>query len=207
MRQILCFGDSNTYGLIPGTEDRYPWGMRWTSRLEEMVNPSQYRIVEEGLCGRTTDFSDLSRAGRKATDSFSMILESHQPLDTVILMLGTNDCKKAYDASEYQIGKGLEKLLIKIRNHSDKTKVLIVSPIELGLEVEEKDPEFDRESVKTSRRLKHVYRKLAEKYGFKFLAASDYAKASGKDQQHLDENGHRILASAIYKKILAKQIL
>lgn len=207
MRQILCFGDSNTYGLIPGTEDRYPWGVRWTSRLEEMVKPSQYRIVEEGLCGRTTDFNDLRRAGRKATDSFSMILESHQPLDTVILMLGTNDCKKVYDASEYQIGKGLEKLLIKIRNHLDKTKVLIVSPIELGSEVEEKDPEFDRKSVKTSRRLKHVYRKMAEKYGFEFLAASDYAKASGKDQQHLDENGHRILASAIYKKILAKQIL
>ena len=23
MKQILCFGDSNTYGLIPGTKDRY----------------------------------------------------------------------------------------------------------------------------------------------------------------------------------------
>lgn len=204
MRQILCFGDSNTYGLIPGTEGRYPWGVRWTSLLEEIVSPFQYRIVEEGLCGRTADFRDLSRAGRKATDSFSMILESHQPLDTVILMLGTNDCKKAYDVSEYQIGKGLEKLLIKIRNHSDSTKVLIVSPIELGSEVEEKDPEFDRKSVKTSRRLKHVYRKLAEKYGFEFLAASDYAKASEKDQQHLDEYGHRMLANAIFRNIFTK---
>lgn len=105
MRQILCFGDSNTYGLIPGTEGRYPWGVRWTSLLEEMVNPSQYRIVEEGLCGRTADFSDLSRAGRKATDSFSMILESHQPLDTVILMLGTNDCKRYMMHQNIRLGK------------------------------------------------------------------------------------------------------
>lgn len=29
MKQILCFGDSNTYGLIPGTKDRYDWDTRW----------------------------------------------------------------------------------------------------------------------------------------------------------------------------------
>lgn len=55
MKQILCFGDSNTYGLIPGTTNqRYGWGTRWTSILDDKVRTKGYRVIEEGLCGRTT---------------------------------------------------------------------------------------------------------------------------------------------------------
>lgn len=52
MRQILCYGDSNTYGLVPKENARYPWGIRWTSRLNEKLGLLQYRVIEEGLCGR-----------------------------------------------------------------------------------------------------------------------------------------------------------
>lgn len=38
MKQILCFGDSNTWGLIPKTKQRYPWGVRWTSILDNELN-------------------------------------------------------------------------------------------------------------------------------------------------------------------------
>lgn len=59
MKQILCFGDSNTYGLIPGTSNqRYGWGTRWTSILDDRVREKGYRVIEEGLCGRTTVFDD-----------------------------------------------------------------------------------------------------------------------------------------------------
>ena len=50
MKQILCFGDSNTYGLIPGTKERYGWGVRWTSILDEKMRGHGYRVIEEGLC-------------------------------------------------------------------------------------------------------------------------------------------------------------
>lgn len=49
MRQILCYGDSNTYGLVPKENARYPWGIRWTSRLNEKLGLQQYRVIEEGL--------------------------------------------------------------------------------------------------------------------------------------------------------------
>lgn len=65
MKNILCFGDSNTYGLIPGVNGRYEWGVRWTSLLDRRVRKSGYRVVEEGLCGRTTVFEDAVRQGRK----------------------------------------------------------------------------------------------------------------------------------------------
>lgn len=56
MRKILCFGDSNTYGLIPGTEDRYSKEIRRTGRIQTNLLVKGYEIIEEGLCGRTTVF-------------------------------------------------------------------------------------------------------------------------------------------------------
>lgn len=56
MKQILCFGDSNTNGLVPGTTRRYEWQDRWTGIVQEEIEEKSYHIIEEGLCGRTTIF-------------------------------------------------------------------------------------------------------------------------------------------------------
>ena len=89
MKQLLCFGDSNTWGLIPKTNERYPWGVRWTSILQEKLQ--NVRILEEGLCGRTTIFDDAYRKNRNGLESLPEILESNYPIDAAIIMLGTND--------------------------------------------------------------------------------------------------------------------
>ena len=114
-------------------------------------------------------------------------------------MLGTNDCKTYYNASPEVIGRGIEKLLEQIKSIAGTAKVLLVSPIALGDEVwkTEYDPEFDQHSVEVSKGLKEVYRKIAEKYGCDFLAASDVASPSRVDMEHLNEEGHQKLAEAI----------
>ena len=99
MREILCFGDSNTYGLIPGTKERYKENIRWTGILQQKLKEQDCRIVEEGLCGRTTVFEDELRKNRKGSDLLPVLLESHAPIDQVVLMLGTNDCKSYYHDS------------------------------------------------------------------------------------------------------------
>ena len=202
MKQILCFGDSNTWGLIPATKERYPWGVRWTSILQEKTKKDNVRIIEEGLCGRTTVFEDELRTGRKGTAVLPMILESHSPLDEVIIMLGTNDCKRAYNASAEVIGKGAELLISQVKAFQPQSKILLVSTIDLGDEVwkSEFDPEFSKESVAVSKQLKNVYEKVAEKENVYFLAASDFAKSSKTDMEHLSPEGHAALAEAIYKK-------
>ena len=48
-REILCVGDSNTYGLIPGTKERYKENIRWTGILQQKLNEQDCRILEEGL--------------------------------------------------------------------------------------------------------------------------------------------------------------
>ena len=96
-----------------------------------------------------------------------MILETHKPVDVVVLMLGTNDCKTVYDASAEVIGRGVERLLDQIRSSAPDSKILLMSPIALGEGVGEGgyDPEFDERSVAVSKRLPEVYRRIAHERG------------------------------------------
>ena len=116
MRQILCYGDSNTYGLVPKEHARYPWGIRWTSRLNEKLGLKKYRVIEEGLCGRTTVFDDPFRDHRNGAKFVNAVLETHGASDLIILMLGTNDCKTVYETTPELIGKGVETVIAKIRS-------------------------------------------------------------------------------------------
>lgn len=200
MKQILCFGDSNTYGYIPETKGRYAFEERWTGILSNALDKHGYRVIEEGLCGRTTVFEDELRAGRRGAELLPVLLESHKPLDRIVLMLGTNDCKTVYGASAEVIGKGIEKLIQQIKASDANTKILLVSPIWLGEGVWEEgfDPEFNEKSVETSKKLKGIYQKIAKEYGCDFLAASDYVGPSEADREHLSKKSHKILADVIY---------
>ncbi len=201
MKQILCFGDSNTYGLVPGKNERYSLDSRWTGILERKLNKKNVRVIEEGLCGRTTVFEDEIRSGRKGIDVINILVESHYPLDRIIIMLGTNDCKTIYNASAEVIGKGVENLINKVKSIDSKLKILLISPIWLSDGVWEYDPEFNDNSIEKSKKLKSVYLKAAKKHGCDFLAASDYVKASAADREHLGEEEHKILADIIYQKL------
>ena len=207
MKEILCFGDSNTYGLIPGTTRRYNRETRWTGILSEKLYDKGYRIIEEGLCGRTSVFDDATRDGRNGAKVLPMLLETHAPLDQVVLMLGTNDCKTYNHASADRIGKGIEKLIQQIRKADPAIDILLVSPIELGEDVWKPgfDLEFDQHSVKVSKQLKQTYLKIAWKYGCDFLAASDVAKPSKADMEHMNEKGHKNLAKAIESFLVEKE--
>jgi len=207
MKFVLAFGDSNTWGLIPGSKERYPWEVRWTGILQEKC--TSVCIIEEGLCGRTTAFEDDLRPGRKGVSALPMILESHHPLDAAIVMLGTNDCKSVYSISAAAIGKGVGLCLDEIQKYVSPHNILLISPILLGEDVwkPDKDPEFDWKSVKVCRRLKGVYQRIAKDRGTAFLSASDYVCADDTDSEHMDEDGHRIFASVLYEKLKEMKVI
>lgn len=205
MKQILCYGDSNTWGLIPGTHQRYDWGVRWTSLLQKKLQKKDMHIIEEGLCGRTTIFEDVYRENRNGLRSLPLVLETYNPIDFVILMLGTNDCKSHYKPNAYKIGKGLEQCLDRLLEVIPSEKILVISPIHLGEQVwkEEYDPEFDQHSVQVSKQLAVEYGALAGRKKVHFLAASDYVSPSAVDQEHMDEASHERFAEAVFRKISA----
>ena len=202
---ILCFGDSNTYGYKPDGTGRFDENIRWTQILQKKLG-SGYRIIEEGLCGRTTVFQDELREGRRGLDLIGVTVEMQNPLDLMILMLGTNDCKTRYGASAAVIARGLDQVIRKARKSSSRPfDILVVSPIHLGKGVGEPDfdPEFNETSEAVSRNLASEYRKVALQKHADFLNAADFASPSATDREHLNEAGHAALAEAIYPKVLS----
>ncbi len=208
MKQILAFGDSNTWGLVPGTGERYPESVRWTGLLRKSVAGQGFTVLEDGLCGRTTVFPDPCRPMRRGVDSIAQYQKLENPA-AVLLMLGTNDCKQVFHAAPEQIGCGLEQCLIRFEAIVPPERILVISPILLGRDVwkPEKDPAFDRQSVRTCGALKAVYAEIAARRGNLFLAASDVASACPADEEHLNAEGHERLASAILSCLTGSGIL
>lgn len=208
MKHVLAFGDSNTYGVIPGSKilERYPESIRWTGILQN--EHEDLHIIEDGLCGRTIAFEDATRPLRKGIETLPAILKSCGPLDGVIVMLGTNDCKAIYRASEGEIGAAIEQMADILQEHLPAEKILFISPLHLGENVwlPDKDPEFDQMSIALSRRIKGIMEDIAVRRGIGFMAASDYAKADEADNEHLNEDGHRRLAYAIMEKLKSLKI-
>ncbi len=204
MKHILCFGDSNTYGLIPQINGRYSWDERWTGILNYKLGLFNYRIIEDGLCGRTTIFEDPLRDNRNGSKILPTVLETNNGIDAIILMLGTNDCKTVYGATAEIIGKGIERLINIIKQYSITSKILLVSPIHFGEKVwhNEYDPEFSPNSIIVNKGLANVYENIANKENILFLDASIYAQPSNEDQEHLNAEGHKALAEAIYNKLV-----
>lgn len=205
MKNILLFGDSNTYGLRPEDHGRFDWGVRWSSIVAENLKKFRCQVSEEGLCGRTTVFDDALRPGRRGSEMLVPLLESHGPVDILVIMLGTNDCKKVYNASAEVIGKGIEVLIEEARAVSDNMQILLISPIRLadGIWEDGYDPEFDAGSVRESLRLPDIYRKIADARNCSFMRASDFAIPGKADREHMDADGHKKLGNAVSEKLLS----
>ena len=111
MKQILCFGDSNTWGLDGETGKRFPWEERWTGILQEKLADRDIRIVEEGLCGRTTIFEDPLRLGRRGTELLPTLLETHTPDAVVERMTAKPYSERQQKSSEKELPGYLNRLI------------------------------------------------------------------------------------------------
>jgi lysophospholipase L1-like esterase len=202
MKSILCFGDSNTFGVNPENNERFSRTERWTGRLQTLLGPDYY-VIEEGYCGRTTCFSDDSDPFKSAIKVLDLVMSTHKPLDLVILMLGTNDFKTQFSMTAKVSGYALKKIAEKI--HAYGVQVLIVSPIMLGEGVENsRFWEMDRRAFEEIKKVPAVYSEVARLTGSFFFAASTVATA-GPDCLHINADGHKALALALADKV--KEIL
>ena len=201
---ILCFGDSNTYGWVP-QGGRWPWEVRWTGRLQKQLGP-EYRIIEEGCGGRTTVFDDTLEVDKNGRTHLLTALHSHRPLDLIIIMLGTNDLKHRFGLLPVDVAVGAEELG-KLAEHYDywpfeAPKVLLVSPIHIGDGIENSDcTGFLADAAENSRQLAHFYEQRAQKHGWLYLDAASVAKPSGQDMLHMEPEDHAALADALEKMI------
>ena len=199
MHEILCFGDSNTWGYNPGTKERFANDVRWTGVLQAALG-REFRVIEEGLNGRTTVWEDPVEGDKVGKRHLMPCLESQAPLDLVILMLGTNDTKKRYSAPPVDIAGGVG-VLLDIISHSSAGRdgkappVLVMAPVPLT-KLSEFAPLFDG-GVEKSKALAPLYAELAKARGCRFFDAGKVISCSDLDGLHFDAAGHRALGEAV----------
>lgn len=204
-RTIVCFGDSNTHGYCPETGGRYDDSERYPCLLEKYLGEN-YLVKEEGLSGRTAVFDDPLFEGLNGLAHIYPCMMSHEPLDLLIIMLGTNDTKERFAANAENIAKGMERLVNKAKSAKEAWRngipnILIVAPvpIEDGYADTFVANEMGRGCAEKSRSLGYYYEKTAELTGCHFL---DAGKVPGvqmhpNDHMHFTKESHDCLAKAL----------
>lgn len=203
-KTILCFGDSNTWGYIPGTGRRYPIDVRWTGLIQESLG-SEYRIIDEGLSGRYTVWDEPFRPGRNGAALLQPILESHRPLDWVVLMLGTNDVLHFKDNTAFDAARGASLLIDIVRQtqtglNDHAPPVLLIAP-PLITELSDSLLLKCHGNPSNSNDFGKHYRNIAAEKQCEFLDAAHVCKPSTVDGVHLDEEGHSLLAESVAVKL------
>lgn len=210
MKTIVCFGDSNTHGYNAENFGRFPKNVRWTGLLQNILG-DEYAVKEEGMSGRTCVFDDPLFYGLNGYEYIEVALLTHEPVDKLIIMLGTNDVKERFSCNAVNIAKGLERLITRAKNRTDawtngKPDILVICPppIEAGYVNSYCAEEMGKDCDAKSRKLAPLYEEVATRLGCDFMDAGSIEgmKMNTIDYMHLDEAGHRLLADAIAKQII-----
>lgn len=205
-KRIVCYGDSNTWGYDAETNDRFEDDIRWTQVLQQLLG-NEYIIIEEGVSGRTTVFDDPLNEGLNGKWHLHTTLMSHCPIDGLVIMLGTNDCKERFSASPQNIADGIERLIQKAKSMpvwKSDIKILIVAPIIILDEVYASPVagEMGKDCVRKSQQLPELMRICAKRHGCYFFNANEVVTANPIDFMHFDKESHTHFAKALAPIIL-----
>ena len=208
MALVMCFGDSNTYGTPPmvqvGQHARLDAQTRWP---RVMAAQAGVDLIEEGLPGHTTMFDDpIMGAHMNGQLGLKIALESHGPLDALILMLGTNDVQTRFTCAPAQVQSGMASLLDLAQHHAVQDRhggfqILVIAPPP----VLEQGP-FKHSFVggaERSNALARLYGDLARARDVHFMDAGAHIAVSPVDGVHFDASGHLALGAAVAEKVRA----
>jgi lysophospholipase L1-like esterase len=214
LRNVLVFGDSITWGWLPKDPIvptvRHAEADRWPEIMGAALGDG-YTIITEGLSGRTTNIEDPTAPGlMNGADYLDAALMSHEPLDLVIIMLGTNDTKTYLDRSPLEIGLGMGELINIVQEGSGlgwyeygAPEVLVISPPPLGAEIDPGAAEQFEGGAATIEALPRIYSLIAEAGGAHFFDAATVVDVShvGVDGIHLIAEGNDALGKAVAAEV------
>ena len=201
-RTLLIYGDSNTHGTPPMPHldfvDRHGPADRWPGVMAQAL--SDWTVIAEGLPGRSTVHDDpLEGAHKNGLTVLPAILESHTPLDLVIVKLGTNDLKARFNLPAQDIAFGAGKLIECIRRLVPAAAVLLIAPppiVETGCLAEM----FGGGAAKSAR-FASLMADEARRQGAALLDAGAHIAVAPVDGIHYDIAAHHILGRAVAAEI------
>jgi lysophospholipase L1-like esterase len=207
MRNILLFGDSNTWGAKPLREltkiERYEFVERYGGVLQEELG-NEYRIIEEGNPGRTTVWEDPIEGYKSGKEYLIPCLVSHQPLDLVVIMLGTNDIKGRFSLSAFDVAQGAGVLVSMVQSWipsvGKSPEILLIAPPPI------KEPatffqSMFADGVEKSKHFAKEFKKVAAAYSCEIFYAADVIEASEVDGIHYEKSEHKKLGEVLAKRI------
>lgn len=206
-RTLMCFGDSNTHGTLPmrdlGGLGRFHRRHRWTTLLQAAL--PDWEVIAEGHPGRTTLHDDpVEGPHRNGLRVLPALLETHRPLDAVLIMLGTNDLKQRFSVNAGDIALSVERLVHEIRASGcgpmgGAPAVLVVAPPP----IEEAGclAEIFAGGAAKSRHLGARLAEMAARNGLPFLDAADLIRVSAVDGIHYENEANPVLASAFAEAV------
>ena len=203
MKTILCYGDSNTWGYDPVTQDRLPMPQRWTGVLAQELGVG-FRVVEEGLNGRTTIWDDPIEEWRNGKTYLLPCLWSHKPIDLVTIMLGTNDLKERFSVSAYDIAAGAGVIVdLTLRSgagpNGGSPQVLLMAPPVVA-RLSDYAEMFQDAEAKSKKFAEH-YQHVAKQYGCHFLDTAQIIVSSDLDGIHFEAGQHRKLGLVVAARV------
>ena len=207
-RNILCYGDSNTYGysVEEPRGQRYPRSVRWPGVLQNALG-NDWHVLEEGLNGRTTVHDDLIEGiWRNGRTPLLAILHSHEPLDWVVIKLGTNDLKTRFHKDPREIALSVGVLVNDVKQakvgHDGKSpNILIIAPAPILAECEIPFPAFNGQA-EISQGFAEAYAAVAQEQQVHFLDAGALISSSPVDGIHLSSHSHGVLGKAVADYVL-----
>lgn len=209
MKQILVYGDSLSWGIVPGTRVRLPFDQRWPGVLESRLNASgeKVRVIEDCLNGRRTVWEDPFKEGRNGLQGLAQRMEVNSPLSLVILMLGSNDFQFCHPHNNaWSAAQGVARLVRAIREAPIEPgmplpPILIVCPPSVKAACGTMTEKFDG-ADKRSVGLVEAYARMASELGCEFFDAGTVVSVSGVDGVHLDADQHPRLGDALSGVVL-----
>lgn len=203
MIRILCYGDSNTWGFVPGSvHSRFGVNERWTRILQSNLGKN-FEIIEEGLCSRTLCTED-TRPGKEGRNGFLYLkpcMETHDKFDYLVLMLGTNELKHDFNNSANDIIEMIDKY-VEFINHfvcevdNSKPKLVIS-----GGPITNENTPFARSddkfkgSTQKSKDLNTLLEKYCNEKNIPFINNDDLDV--GNDGIHFTKESHKKLAEKL----------
>lgn len=203
MTTILAYGDSLTWGSCPKTGNRHPVSHRWPDVLAAGLGEG-VSVLTDGLRGRTTGYDEfLANCDRNGVRILPTIINTHAPIDLVIVLLGVNDLKPHLCGTAIGAMQGVRRLVQIIKSHSQgvtppkAAKILIVAPPPLVETAHEEFGPMFAGGVEESQKLAGLYAKMAEQEGVAFFDAGSVSEASSIDGVHLDPENTKKIGEAL----------
>lgn len=174
---VICFGDSNTYGYDPRSYlgGRYNTDSRWVDILAEETG---WSVCNMGQSGREIP----STAPDFPADT-----------DLLIVMLGTNDLLQG--RSPKQAADRMERFLSSLS--LDRSKILLIAPPPVQLGTWVPSPQL----IDDSHTFTQLCQALTEQLGTRFADAGKWDILLAYDGVHFTEQGHRTFAAGLLEEL------